>query len=97
MFYGQVCTHRLVPRLGEPAVGVPIKKRPVSVSGSSAASSIPHSMQSSVPEVPVSAGESFFNTAKHDANVIAKGKETINSQISDHVNRSFTLPLLCRS
>jgi hypothetical protein len=92
--YEQVGTRRLLQQLGEPAVSVPIKKRPISSSDRSAPTMPPPLMKSlsSAPEVPVSAEQSF-NTAKQDANVINKGKGIITSQISDHANRSFTLPM----
>ncbi|TKV96766.1 hypothetical protein SEVIR_9G451100v4 [Setaria viridis] len=94
----EVCSHRLVPRLGEPAVGVPIKKRPVLLSDRSVASSMPLSIKppSPVKDMPVSATgagcghESFFNIAKSDTNVITKGKGITDTQIQDHANRSFT-------
>jgi hypothetical protein len=92
--YEQVGTCRLLQQLGEPAVSVPIKKRPISSSDRSAPTMPPPLMKSlsSAPEVPVSAEQSF-NTAKQDANVINKGKGIITYQISDHANTSFTLPM----
>jgi hypothetical protein len=95
----EVCSHRLVPRLGEPAVGVPIKKRPVLLSDRSVASSMPLSIKPPSPaELPVSASvaacsnESFFN--KSDTNAITKGKGITDTQIQDHANRSFTTLLM---
>jgi hypothetical protein len=98
MFYEQVCSHRLVPLLGEPAVGVPIKKRPVLLSDRSVASSMPLSMKppSPVKDMPVSATgagcrkESFLNIAKSDTNVITNGKGITDTQIQDHASMSFT-------
>ncbi|XP_062215994.1 uncharacterized protein LOC133916369 [Phragmites australis] len=100
----EVCSHQLIPRLGEPPVGVPIKKRPVSLSDKSDASGMMLSMKSSSPakEMSVSAAdaccgkESFFNIAKSDTNMITKGKGITNSHIQDHANRSFTLSMANR-
>ncbi|CAN6295532.1 unnamed protein product [Urochloa humidicola] len=92
----EVCSHRLVPLLGEPAVGVPIKKRPVHLSDRSVASSMPLSIRppSLAKEMPASAtghgNESFFNIAKPDTNVTTRGKGITDTQIQDHANRSFT-------
>ncbi|KAL6648343.1 hypothetical protein ACP70R_012567 [Stipagrostis hirtigluma subsp. patula] len=94
----EVRSHPLILRFDEPAVGVPIKKRPVSGSDRPVPSGLPFSISPSSPatEMSVSAAgagcgkESFFNIAKSDANVITKGKGIINSQIQDHGNRSFT-------
>jgi hypothetical protein len=87
--FGDVSLH------SEPAVGVPIKKRPLSSSDRSAPTMPPPLMKSlsSAPEVPDSAERSFFNTAKQDASMINKGKGIINSQIPEHASRSFTLPM----
>ncbi|CAL4913885.1 unnamed protein product [Urochloa decumbens] len=92
----EVCSHRLVPLLGEPTVGVPIKKRPVLLSDRSVASSMPLSIRPPSPakEMPASAtgcgNESFFNIAKLDTNVTTRGKGITDTQIQDHTNRSFT-------
>ncbi|CAN6301317.1 unnamed protein product [Urochloa humidicola] len=92
----EVCSHRLVPLLGEPAVGVPIKKRPVHLSDRSVASSMPLSIRPPclAKEMPASAtgcgNESFFNIAKPDTNVTTRGKGITDTQIQDHANRSFT-------
>ncbi|KAL6907459.1 hypothetical protein ACP4OV_002498 [Aristida adscensionis] len=93
----EVCSH-LPLRFGEPAVGVPIKKRPVSVSDKMAPSGLPFSINPSPPATEVSvsaAGAScgnglLFNIANSDTNLMTKGKGIINSQIQDHANRSFT-------
>jgi len=98
----EVCSHQLVPRLGEPAVGVPIKKRPVLLSDRSVASSMPLSIKPPSPalEMPVSASgaacrnESFFNISKSDTNAITKGKGITDTQIQEHANRSFTTLLV---
>ena len=102
MFYEQVCSLRLVPRLDEPAVGVPIKKRPVLLSDRSVASSMPFSIKPPSPEreMPVSASgaacsnESFFNISKSDTNAITKGKGITDTQIQEHANGSFTTLLV---
>nr|CAB3496290.1 unnamed protein product [Digitaria exilis] len=91
----EVCSHRLVPPLDEPALGVPIKKRPVLVSDKSIASSMPLSVwpPSSANASTARAGcgnESFFNSAKSDTNVITKGKGNTGNPIQDHTKRSFT-------
>ncbi|TVU43010.1 hypothetical protein EJB05_09440 [Eragrostis curvula] len=94
----EICSNRLVPRLGEPAVGVPIKKRPVSLSDNSVASGIPISMmplstaqEMSVPAAGAGFGkERFISFARSDANMVTKGKGITNSQIQDHANRPFT-------
>lgn len=98
MFYEQVYSHRLVPRLDEPAVGVPIKKRPVLLSDRSVASAIPLSIKPPSPTktMPVTSTvtgrrqELFFNVANSDTNVIAKGKGIPHTQIQDHANTSLT-------
>ncbi|KAK3147608.1 hypothetical protein QOZ80_3BG0284560 [Eleusine coracana subsp. coracana] len=81
----EVCTHPLVPRLVEPAVGVPIKKRPVSLFDNSAQSGTLPSMQSlsSAPEVPIS--------AKHDANVITKEIDRSTAHIDELRNQKFSV------
>ncbi|KAJ1297685.1 hypothetical protein BS78_01G395700 [Paspalum vaginatum] len=96
----EVCSHQLVPRLGlgEPAVGVPIKKRPVFLSDRSAASAMPLSMKPPSPakEMPISAsgagcGEgSFFSIASSDPNAITKGKGITAAQIQDHSSIGLT-------
>ncbi|CAN6313197.1 unnamed protein product [Urochloa humidicola] len=94
----EVCSHRLVPRLDEPAVGVPIKKRPVLLSDRSVASSMPLSIRPPSPakEVPASTtgagcgNESFFNIGKSDTNMITRGKGITDTQIQDHAHKSFT-------
>ncbi|OEL22519.1 hypothetical protein BAE44_0016466 [Dichanthelium oligosanthes] len=94
----EVCSHQLVPQLGEPAAGVPIKKRPVFLSDRSVASSMPLSIRPPSPakEMPASAtgvgcgNGPFFNIAKSDTNVSTKGKGITNTQTQDHANRSFT-------
>lgn len=94
----EVCSHRLVPRLDEPAVGVPIKKRPFFLSDRSVASAIPLSTKPPSPTntMPVAATgsgcreEPFFNIANSDRNVITKGKGIPDTQIQDHVNTSLT-------
>ncbi|XP_066382054.1 uncharacterized protein [Miscanthus floridulus] len=94
----EVCSHRLVPRLDEPGVGVPIKKRPVLLSDRSVASAIPLSIKPPSPTktMPVTATgtgrceEPFFNIGNSDTNVITKGKGIPDTQIQDHANTSRT-------
>lgn len=90
----EVCSHTL-GLFVEPAVGVPIKKRPVLVSDKSVPSGA-LSMKPSSPATGMSVSASAagcskesLNRSRSDTNVIAKGKGITNSWDQNHANRSF--------
>uniref|UniRef100_A0A0D9VSN1 Uncharacterized protein n=2 Tax=Leersia perrieri TaxID=77586 RepID=A0A0D9VSN1_9ORYZ len=94
----EVCSHRLGPRLDEPAVGVPIKKRPVLFSDRLVQSGIPPSLRPSSPAtgIAVSAAEAgcsrdaFLNRSlSEETNAIAKGNGMFNPMDQNHAKRSF--------
>lgn len=96
----EVCSQRLVPRLGlgEPPVDVPFKKRPVFMSDKSAAPAMPLSIKPPSPAKEMSTSatgagcgeELFFNIAKSNPNVSTKGKGITDTQIQDHADMAFT-------
>ncbi|EEE58817.1 hypothetical protein OsJ_10381 [Oryza sativa Japonica Group] len=94
----EVCSHRLGPRLDEPAVGVPIKKRPVLLSDRLLPSGMPPSMRPSSPAtgMAVSVAEAgcskdtFLNrSVSEETSAITKGNGMFNPQDQRHAKRSF--------
>ncbi|KAL5209306.1 hypothetical protein ABZP36_004929 [Zizania latifolia] len=91
----QVCSHRLGPRLGEPAVGVPIKKRPVCLSDRLVP---PPSMRPSSPAMGVTVSDAEAGCSKdtflnryvsQDTNAIAKGNGMFNPLGQNYAKRSL--------